>query len=102
MRDYCFYVYIMFNQRNGTIYVGITNDIVRRVMEHKSKKHPKSFTARYNCTKLGYFEKIQYVNDAIDWEKKLKSKSRQYKIKLIESINPDWVDLSAESDFWWR
>ena len=83
----------MFNKKNGTLYTGVTRDIVRRVYEHKNKVYPDSFTARYNCDKLGYCEEFQYVNNAIDREKHIKSQSRKYKISLIESVNPDWQDL---------
>ncbi len=102
MKEYKFYVYIMFNKRNGTLYVGVTNDVVRRVHEHKTKVSPKSFTAKYGCNKLGYYEEFNYVNDALEREKKLKSGSRKNKIALIESINPDWLDLSEQDMFWIR
>ena len=92
----------MANKRNGTIYVGVTNDIVRRVQEHKNHTFPDSFTARYNCNKLVYYEDFQYADKAIDREKQLKAGSRAKKIELIESINPEWKDLSAENLFWWR
>ena len=92
----------MANKRNGTLYVGVTNDIVRRVYEHKEHTFPDSFTARYNCDKLVYFEDFQYADKAIAREKQLKSGSRTRKIELIESINPDWHDLSAENMFWIR
>lgn len=92
----------MFNKRNGTLYVGVTNDVVRRVHEHKTKVSPKSFTAKYGCNKLGYYEEFNYVNDALEREKKLKSGSRKNKIALIESINPDWLDLSEQDMFWIR
>lgn len=102
MSKFTYYVYIMFNKRNGTLYVGVTNDIVRRVQEHKNKISPDSFTAKYNCDKLGYYEDWEYVNDAIEREKKLKSGSRKKKIALIESINTDWQDLATFSEFWMR
>jgi len=102
MKEFKFYVYIMANKRNGTLYVGVTNDIVRRVYEHKEHTFPDSFTARYNCDKLVYFEDFQYADKAIAREKQLKSGSRTRKIELIESINPDWHDLSAENMFWIR
>ena len=92
----------MANKKNGTLYVGVSNDIVRRVYEHKNKFFPDSFTAKYNCHMLVYYEDFQYVNDAIEREKKLKSGSRAQKIKLIESINPEWLDLSAQDMFWMR
>ena len=102
MKEYKFYVYIMFNRRNGTLYTGMTDDVTRRVWEHKNKINPDSFSARYGCDKLGYWEEFQYVNDAIEREKHIKSQSRKYKLSLIESINPDWMDLSLQDMFWVR
>lgn len=102
MKEYKFYVYIMFNRRNGALYTGVTRDIVERVWEHKNKVNPDSFTARYNCDKLGYWEDFQYVNDAIEREKHIKAQSRKYKLNLIESVNPDWLDLSVQDMFWVR
>ena len=92
----------MFNRRNGALYTGVTDDIVRRVWEHKNKVNPDSFAARYNCDQLGYWEYFQYVNDAIEREKYIKAKSRKYKLNLIESINPNWLDLSVQDMFWVR
>ena len=89
----------MASARNGTLYVGVTNDIVRRVHEHKNKIFPDSFTAKYNCHMLVYYEDYKYVNDALRREKKLKAGSREQKIILIESINPDWLDLSEQPMF---
>ena len=89
----------MANARNGTLYVGVTNDIVRRVHEHKNKTFPDSFTAKYNCHMLVYYEDYKYVNDALRREKKLKAGSREQKIILIESINPDWLDLAEQPMF---
>ena len=102
MKDFRFFVYIMTNAKNGTLYVGMSNDIVRRIYEHKNKTIPDSFTARYNCDKLVYFEEFKYVNDAIEREKKIKAGSRRKKIALIESINPQWLDLSTQELFWMR
>ena len=102
MKQYKSYVYIMFNKRNGTLYTGVTSNLLQRVYEHKNSIYPESFTARYKCNKLGFFEEFQYVNDAIEYEKYIKSQSRKYKIKLIESINPEWVDLSEQDMFWVR
>ena len=89
----------MASARNGTLYVGVTNDIVRRVHEHKNKIFPDSFTAKYNCHILVYYEDYKYVNDALRREKKLKAGSREQKIILIESINPDWLDLAEQPMF---
>ena len=89
----------MASARNGTLYVGVTNDIVRRVHEHKNKTFPDSFTAKYNCHMLVYYEDYKYVNDALRREKKLKAGSREQKIILIESINPNWLDLAEQPMF---
>ena len=89
----------MASARNGTLYVGVTNDIVRRVHEHKNKTFPDSFTAKYNCHMLVYYEDYKYVNDALRREKKLKAGNREQKITLIESINPDWLDLAEQPMF---
>ncbi len=90
-----FFVYIMTNKRNGTLYVGITNDLVRRVYEHKHKLLP-GFTAKYGLDKLVYFEEFSDARQAITREKQIKGWLRVKKLALIESANPDWHDL-AES-----
>ena len=87
------YVYILFNKRNGTLYVGVTSFLKRRVYEHKTKFHPDSFTAKYSVDKLGYYEEYQMVIDAISREKQIKGGSRGDKIALIEGMNPNWEDL---------
>jgi len=89
------YVYIMANQFDTVLYTGVTNNLPRRVTEHK-KKLGKSFTGRYLTTKLVYFEITDRIDDAIAREKQLKGGSRQKKIDLINSINPEWRDLSDE------
>ena len=100
MRGYEFFVYIMSSGKNGTLYVGVTNDLRRRVFEHKNKLFPSSFTARYNCDKLVYYEKFQYINDALEREKQLKAGTRARKIQLIEYFKPGWIDLAEQRDFW--
>ena len=90
------YVYIMFNKKNGTIYTGITSNLLKRVVEHKNKVHPNSFTARYNVDKLGYYEIFGDIRYAIEREKQIKSWSRKSKIALIEKDNPGWNDLSND------
>ena len=87
-----FYVYIMASQKNGTLYVGITNDIDRRVLEHKNKKFG-GFSAQYSTDLLVYCEQFTYVYDAIRREKQLKRWNRAWKLKLIEDSNPEWKDL---------
>ena len=85
----------MFNKRNGTIYTGVTSDLIKRVWEHKNHV-VKSFTCKYNVDKLGYYEIFSRIEDAILREKQIKAGSRKSKLKLIESINPDWKDLYFE------
>ncbi len=86
------YVYILFNKREGTLYVGVTTDLVKRIYEHKMKLN-KGFTQKYNVDKLGYYEVYEDVGMAIDREKILKAGKRKRKIDLIESMNPEWIDL---------
>jgi putative endonuclease len=89
-----YFVYIMTN-RSRTLYTGVTNDLMRRVQEHKQKLIP-GFTKKYNITKLVYFEETTDIQAAIQREKQIKGWLRAKKIALIESINPQWQDLSAE------
>ncbi len=85
--------YIMSNCRNSVLYIGFTNDLKRRVLEHKSRFDLNSFTAKYKVNKLVYFEKFQSVRDAIAREKQLKHRNREWKDRLISEKNPKWVDL---------
>ena len=87
-----YFVYILANRKEGTIYVGITSDIIRRCHEHKTKADD-GFTAEYNVDRLVYFEQHSDVLEAIAREKKLKRWRRKWKIELIERGNPDWRDL---------
>src|SRR5262245_11344839 len=87
-----FYVYIMTN-KSRTLYTGVTNDLERRVYEHKKKLVP-GFTAKYNIDRLVYYEATEDVNVAISREKQIKGWLRAKKIALIESTNPKWTDLS--------
>ena len=82
----------MTNVRNSVLYTGVTNDLIRRVLEHKGK-HAKGFTKLYNMKKLVYFEATERIEDAIAREKQIKGGSRKDKIDLITSINPHWQDL---------
>ncbi|MEN6451452.1 MAG: GIY-YIG nuclease family protein [Thermoguttaceae bacterium] len=91
------YVYIMTN-RSRTLYTGVTNDIERRVYEHKHKVI-KGFTSRYNIDKLVWYESFPDIEQAIEGEKKLKGWLRSKKVALIESQNPGWIDLSES---WYR
>jgi putative endonuclease len=90
-----FYVYIMTNRNNTVLYTGITSDLKKRTYEHKHKLI-KGFTTRYNIDKLVYFEIFSDSYNAISREKQIKSGSRKKKILLIESVNPDWKDLSDQ------
>ena len=87
-----YYVYILASRRDGAIYVGITNDLVRRVYEHRIKAVP-GFTSKYNITRLGWFEVYDDPISAISREKKLKKWKRVWKVELIETQNPEWKDL---------
>jgi putative endonuclease len=88
-----YWIYILTNFNNKVLYIGITNNLQRRIYEHK-KKMIKGFTERYNLSKLVYFEEFTSVADAIAAEKRLKGWLRMKKITLIESKNPKWTDLS--------
>ncbi|MGC9093957.1 MAG: GIY-YIG nuclease family protein [Bacteroidota bacterium] len=87
-----YFVYIMSNKKNGVLYTGVTNDLKRRVYEHKTKSG-SGFTRRYNIDKLVYFEAFSDVSDAIRREKQIKAGSRRKKIALINSVNESWDDL---------
>lgn len=85
----------MSNKPNGVIYIGVTDNIDERVKEHKLKIYPKSFTSRYNCDKLVYFEPYEDEDMASIREKRFKKWKRAWKIELIEEMNPSWSDLSV-------
>jgi putative endonuclease len=95
-----FYVYILANRIGGTLYIGVTNDLLRRVWQHREKVM-KSFTEKYDVVRLVYFEQFDDPENAIKREKRLKKWNRAWKIRLIEENNPNWDDLyprnSAES-----
>ena len=90
-----FFVYMLASTRNGTLYIGLTNDLVRRVYEHKNKVH-QGFTKRYNVQMLIYNEVFEDIEAAIAREKQLKKWNRQWKLRLIEEYNPKWKDLYNE------
>ena len=96
MRESPCAVYIMTNDRRTVLYTGVTSDLRARIHEHRARRDPSSFTARYNATKLVYFELTPNVAAAIAREKQIKGGPRSRKIALIESVNPDWHDLSAD------
>lgn len=90
--DKQYYVYITTNSSNAVLYTGVTNDLKRRIYEHKEKKI-EGFTKKYNVTKLVYYEIGNDVNGAISREKQIKGGSRNKKIQLINDFNPEWKDL---------
>ena len=86
------YIYILTNKQNGTLYVGVTSDLIRRVWEHKNKV-VEGFTKKYGLDRLVYYEVFEDIENAILREKQLKKWHRDWKIGLIEKENPDWLDL---------
>jgi putative endonuclease len=88
-----YYVYIVTNKGNSVIYVGVTNDVKNRALQHKYGLQD-AFTKKYECIKLVYYETFQWIEDAIAREKQLKAGYRQKKIDLINLENPKWLDLS--------
>jgi len=90
------FVYIMTNKHKNVLYVGVTSTIAARIKEHKEHKHKGSFSDKYNCEYLVYYEVIEGITNAIKREKQLKAGSRQKKIDLIISLNPEWKDLYEE------
>jgi len=93
-REYNFYIYIMASP-SGTLYIGMTNNLIRRTIEHKEGKI-EGFSKKYSCKKLIYYEHYQYVSDAISREKEIKKWRREKKQNLIKTLNPHWKDLSEE------
>ena len=87
-----FYVYVLASARNGTLYIGVTSDLARRVWEHKSKA-VSGFTSKYGVDRLVYFETHDSAEAAISREKTLKRWNRSWKLELIEKANPEWEDL---------
>lgn len=86
------YVYIITNKNNTTLYIGVTSNLIKRIWEHKNHV-VDGFSDKYNLSKLVYYEIIEDIEKAIQREKYLKGKIREYKNKLIESVNPEWKDL---------
>ena len=92
------YVYMLASQKRGTLYIGVTNDLGRRIVEHKASQM-SGFTSRYGVTRLVWYEEHFDMRDAIQREKSLKRWSRQWKIDLIEAGNPNWRDLTEDLGF---
>jgi len=88
------FVYIMTNKNNSVLYTRVTSDLKERVLQHKTKKYMDSFSAKYNISKLVYFESFETIREAIKREKLIKAGSRNKKIDLINEMNPEWDELS--------
>jgi len=91
-----YYVYILANKKRGTLYIGVTNNISKRILEHRNKLNKDGFTAKYSVFQLVFCEKYGNIGKAIYREKQLKNWRRQWKVDLIEMDNFDWNDLSRE------
>lgn len=92
MKTYC--VYILTNKRFTALYTGVTSNLEQRIYEHKTKFYPKSFTAKYKCERLVYYEEFSDVEVAIKREKQIKKYKRTLKADMINQMNPEWQDLS--------
>lgn len=92
-----YYIYIITNKKNGTLYIGVTNNLMRRVFEHKNELHD-GFSKRYHLHNLVYFESFGNIQEALAREKRMKKWKRQWKINLIESNNKNWDDLALDWD----
>lgn len=87
-----YYIYMVTNYTNSVLYTGTTSNLIKRIHQHK-EKYVESFTYKYNCNKLVYFEIYQEINHALEREKYIKKKKRAFKNSLVNSINPNWLDL---------
>lgn len=94
MKDHNYFVYILASKRNGTLYTGLTNNLSRRIWEHKNG-HAKGFTDKYSVKTLVWFEHHTDINAALSREKRIKKWRRHWKLEMIEQANPNWADLSA-------
>jgi len=93
-------VYILTNISNDVLYVGVTSDLQKRMIEHKEKKYPESFTSKYNIHKLVYYNFFPTIEEAIVEEKRIKGGNRKQKIELINAMNMQWRDLWEEVSKW--
>ncbi len=93
-------IYIIASINNSTLYVGVTSHLPQRVLDHKTKKCPSSFTAKYNCVKLVYYQGFYSIEEAIAAEKRIKGGNRKQKEALINSINIEWCDLWDDISKW--
>jgi len=96
MREKEYAVYAITNKTRTTIYIGVTNNLPERVLQHKEKINPKSFTAQYNLNRLMWYEYYDDISAAIAREKEIKGWSRKKKEELVNSMNPKWKDLSDD------
>lgn len=94
MEERTFYVYINTNKSNKVLYTGVTNNLLNRIFQHKTKESKNSFTAKYNVNKLVYYEVYNDINGAITREKQIKNLVRRKKIEMINKFNPKWKDLN--------
>lgn len=99
MRTHQYWVYIVANKGNTVVYIGLTNDIVRRLFEHRTGESASAFAWRYQCWKLVHMEEFNDIGAAIRREKQLKNWKREWKNVLIEKANPHWSELSADWDY---
>jgi putative endonuclease len=97
-KEYRYYVYILASKRNGTLYVGVSNGLFKRTLQHRLQENHNSFTAKYGISRLVYYEIYQFIQDAIVREKQLKKWNREWKIELIEKDNPTWRDLFQDME----
>ena len=88
------YLYILASKKNGTLYIGVTANLARRMEQHLSKADPSSFTAKYSVNQLVFYMRFDLIGDAICAEKRLKKWKRDYKIRLIQKYNPEWIDYN--------
>ena len=92
------YFYILTNRNNSVLYAGVTSNLRDRMVKHKTKRYPDSFTARYNVDRLVYYEVYDSIGEAIAREKQVKAGSRKKKVKLIEGVNPEWEELRMDGE----
>ncbi len=97
MKEYCFWIYILFNVRGQKTYVGVTNNLKRRMFEHKIGLR-NGYAKDNALDKLAYYEQYKYIDKAIAREKQLKAWKRAWKYRLIETMNPEWLDLATDVD----
>ncbi len=98
-KEKIYYVYIITNRHNTVLYIGVTNNLERRLLQHAAKDNNVSFTALYQVSKLVYYERYGNIRMAIQREKRLKKWNRKWKVILIEKFNPEWKDLLFQAEY---